>query len=336
MPDKAKRCAVHSHEGKRRGSSREVLATENLLLQNKWDPRKATDLHTWSRISQTSSPLLRGCPCFHVCGRLAFWPWLRYSNYCEFLTFSRKQMLKGQRLNSFFPSICCHPVANAAMAARASQGTLGRGPSPALATTCSLARVTGEPSQCPEEVVAPARKEGAVSCSSGQEKTRLNHRQKSTAAGNSSNRVEGWRPDECLVQAYSPRILWSSFRCCLLSCHNPPPPPQRWKREFPCPRASTPVARRHCKGSFCQVPAVQLGTRNSCQGHQPTAHVFLFCNLVNKNQSDKSPGGPARNSPVPIIWVSALHDSQLSLAHAKIHRALQFSGTLHSSMLGTR
>lgn len=96
-----------------------------------------------SRISQASSPLLWQSPCFHACGSLAFWPRLRYSSYCEFLKFSRKEMLKGEGWIPFFPSICCHQVANAAMAPRASQGTLGRGTARALVTTRSLAKPPG-------------------------------------------------------------------------------------------------------------------------------------------------------------------------------------------------
>ena len=38
VPDKAKRCTVHSHEGKRRGSSWEVLATETCFCKTNETP----------------------------------------------------------------------------------------------------------------------------------------------------------------------------------------------------------------------------------------------------------------------------------------------------------
>lgn len=69
-------------------------------------------------------------------------------------------------------------------------------------------------------------------------------------------------------------------------------------------------------------------------GTSANCSYFLICNLVNKNQSDKSPEGPARNNPVPHHQrLSALYDSQLSLAHAKNIQGTAVCRTLHSSMV---
>ena len=90
------------------------------------------------------------------------------------------------------------------------------------------------------------------------------------------------------------------------------PPSPGGKGSFPCSRSSTPVARRHCKHRFAK--SLQSSWAQECMpGTSANCSCFLFCNLVNKNQSDKSPGGPARNSPVPHhLRVSALHDSTQS------------------------
>lgn len=177
---------------------------------------------------------------------------------------------------------------------------------------------------------------GSVSRLSGQGATWANHRQKSAAAGNYqiALRAEGGTTVQCKTTPLASLGLPSdvvSSPATVLSI--PPPPPPRWKREFPCPRASTPVARRHCKVSFAK--SLQSSwAQERMPGTSANCSCFLICNLVNKSQSDKSPGGPARNSPVPHhLRVSALHDSELSLAHAKIHGALQFAETLHGGML---
>lgn len=155
----------------------------------------------------------------------------------------------------------------------------------------------------------------------------MNHRQKSTAAGNYQITL---RAEVGTISYCKPHIpcLPSdgvSSHATVLSIA----PGPRWKKEFPCPRASTPVARRHCKGSFAK--SLQSSWAQECMpGTSANCSCFLICNLVNKSQSDKSPGGQARNSLVPHhLRASAVHDSELSLAHAKIHRALRFAGTLH-------
>lgn len=222
----------------------------------------------WSWISQPSPPLLGGSPRHSVCGTLAFWQWLQHSNYCELLKFCREQMLKGEGWIPFFPSICCHPVANAAMAARASQATLGMGTAWALVTSCSLARVTREPSR--------SCKEGG-SCLTliwtgkdlGKSQTEINCCRKIP------NHTEGWSWDNRLVQTYSPHIPWMSspLRSLSFLSHTPL---ARWKREFPCCRARTPVAKRHPHSSFAKSPAVQLGTGTHARD---ISQLFMFSYL---------------------------------------------------------
>lgn len=178
-----------------------------MVLQNKWNLRKATDLqcgHRRSRISQASSPLLWESPCFHACGSLAFWPWLRYRSYCEFLKFFRKEMLKGEGWIPFFPG---HLLPSSGKRRNSTQSLAGhpwQRDSPRPGGIRSLA----EPPGSPMFRAGSFGKEGMgcrtviwIGKNPGESQTEI------TCCRRLSNHIKGWSRNNSLVQAHLPHIL---------------------------------------------------------------------------------------------------------------------------------
>lgn len=146
-------------------------------------------------------------------------------------------------LNSFFPRICCHPVANPAMAPGASRGT-GTAP----ATPCSWEGAGQSPGQCPGQ------------CPTLQSRQELQSGQLFSSS--------------LLTSPGPPRDD--------VSCHATvlplPPLTPRVDEGVSLPRAGTPVAGGILKAAL-PSPCSPAGHRNARQGHQPTVHVYLFALL---------------------------------------------------------